>query len=214
MLNLRNKSFNRRRDIAFLSVIAIFMSLYGAYSLTFFAKASDTVRQDTVRLHILANSDSEEDQAVKLLVRDALLRESAVLCGDYTTVEEAEKYFSENKDSLTEIANRVIRENGFQYTATVTLTEEFYETRQYGDLTFPAGVYTSLRVILGEGKGHNWWCVMFPNLCVPVAGDIETEDDELDDLSPGGKEVVEEKYQVKFKIVEFYERLKNKLHKN
>lgn len=210
MSRLMNKMFNRRRDIAFLSAVAVFISLYGAYSLAFFAKASDTVRQDTVRLHILANSDSQEDQDLKLLVRDALLRESAVLCGDYTTVEEAEEYFRENKDALTEIANRVIRENGFEYTATVTLTEEFYETRRYGELTFPAGVYTSLRVILGKGEGHNWWCVMFPNLCVPVAGEMETDEEELDGFSPGGKKVVEEKYQVKFKIVEFYERLKNK----
>jgi stage II sporulation protein R len=210
MFSLKNKVFDRRRDIAFLCVVAIVVSLYSAYSLAFFAKASDMVRQDTVRLHILANSDSEEDQAVKLMVRDALLRESAVLCGDYTTVEAAEEYFRNNKDSLTEIANRVLIENGFTYTATVTLTEEYYETRQYGDLTFPAGVYTSLRVILGEGEGHNWWCVMFPNLCVPVAGDIETDDDELDNYSSGGKKVVGEKYQVKFKIIEFYERLKNK----
>lgn len=204
------KISDRRRDIAFLSVIAIVLSLYGAYSISFFAKASESVRTEVVRLHILANSDSEEDQEVKLLVRDALLRESEALSGEYSSVEEAEEYFRANKEELTEIANRVLRENGFSYTATVTLTEEFYETRQYGDLTFPAGIYTSLRVILGEGEGHNWWCVMFPNLCVPVAGDIETDDGETDNFSSGGKKVVEEKFQIKFKIVEIYENFKNR----
>lgn len=208
MFNMQ-KLFDRRRDIAFLSVVAIVLSLYGAYSISFFAKASESVRSEVVRLHILANSDSDEDQAVKLLVRDALLRESEALAGEYTSVEEAEKYFRDNKDELTAIANRVLNENGFDYTATVTLTEEYYETRQYGELTFPAGIYTSLRVILGDGEGHNWWCVMFPNLCVPVAGDVETREDGLKNISPGGKRVVEEKYQVKFKIVEIYEGLRN-----
>ncbi len=209
MFNMQ-RLFDRRRDIAFLSVIVMVLSLYGAYSISFFAKASESVRADVVRLHILANSDSEEDQAVKLLVRDALLQESEALAGEYTSVEEAEEYFRENRDELTEIANRVLKENGFDYTATVTLTEEYYETRQYGELTFPAGIYTSLRVILGEGKGHNWWCVMFPNLCISVAGDIKTRKGGADNMSPNSKKVVEEKYEVKFKIVEIYEGLRNR----
>lgn len=203
------KISDRRRDIAFLSVVAMVLSLYGAYSISFFAKASESVRSEVVRLHILANSDSDEDQAVKLLVRDALLRESEALAGEYTSVEEAEEYFRENKDELTAIANRVLNENGFDYTATVTLTEEYYETRQYGELTFPAGIYTSLRVILGKGEGHNWWCVMFPNLCIPVAGDIKTRDEGKSKISKNSKKVVEEKYEVKFKIVEIYEGLRN-----
>ena len=210
MLSLQ-RIFDRRRDIAFLSLVAIVVSLYGAYSISFFAMASQGVREDVVRLHILANSDSEEDQAVKLLVRDALLRESEALAEEYTSVEEAEKYFRENKDELTAIANRVLRENGFDYTATVTLTEEYYETRQYDDLTFPAGIYTSLRVILGEGEGHNWWCVMFPNLCISVAGDIKSRDEGKKNISRSSKKVVEEKYQVKFKIVEIYEGLRERL---
>lgn len=202
--------FNRRRDIAFLCVVAIFTSLYGAYSLVFFASAADTVREDVVRLHILANSDSEEDQEVKLLVRDALLRENEALQKGYVSTVEAEEYFRMAKDDLTAVANRVLKENGFDYIAAVTLDEEFYETRQYGELTFPAGVYTSLRVVLGKGEGNNWWCVMFPPLCIPVAGGLETDEGGINSFSPGGKKVVEEKYQVKFKIVEIYERLKEK----
>lgn len=212
MFNMQ-KLFDRRRDIAFLSVVAIVLSLYGAYSISFFAKASESVRSEVVRLHILANSDSDEDQAVKLLVRDALLRESEALAGEYTSVEEAEEYFRENKEELTEIANKVLKENGFDYTATVTLTEEYYETRQYGELTFPAGIYTSLRVILGKGEGHNWWCVMFPNLCISVAGDIKTRKKGTDNMSQNSKKVVEEKYEVKFKVVEIYEGLRDWLRK-
>lgn len=210
MFSISEKFFNRRRDIALLCVVSIFISLYGAYSLVFFAKAADTVRNDVVRLHILANSDSGEDQEVKLLVRDALLRENEALSKGYVTTEEAEEYFRKAKDDLVAVANRVLEEQGFSYTATVTLGEEYYETRQYGELTFPAGVYTSLRVVLGKGEGHNWWCVMFPPLCVPAAGEIKTRKGGTDNMSPNSKKVVEEKYEVKFKIVEIYEGLRNR----
>ena len=124
------------------------------------------------------------------------------------------EYFEESKNELLNTANETLKENNCDYNAEITLGTEYYTTRQYGKLTFPAGEYTSLRVVLGEGKGENWWCVMFPPLCIPVAGDIEADENKTADvLTPGGEEIVSSngKYVVKFKLLEIYEEIKQGL---
>ena len=214
MSTFKIKSLNLRKDRIFLSSIAIVLSLYSSFGLTFFAKACEGVRNDVVRLHILANSDSKEDQEVKLKVRNALLRKNTVLLSDNINTENAHIYFKESKDELLETAIGVLRDNGFSYGATISLEKEYFETRKYGDLTFPAGEYLSLKVILGKGAGHNWWCVMFPPLCIPVSSEIETDESKTADyLSPNGEEIINggNEYIIKFKIIEVFEELKSKL---
>lgn len=208
------KRLNVERDKLFLSVVAIFISIYIAFSCTYFASAADTVRNDVVRLHILANSDSKKDQAVKLLVRDALLKKNTSLLSDGINTDNAHMYFDDSKDELLKTAKEVLFENGFNYDVKIFLQKEFFETRQYDSLTFPAGEYLSLKVVLGEGKGHNWWCVMFPPLCVPVADEVKSDETKTTDyLSASGEKVINsgEKYIVKFKLLELYEELRNKL---
>lgn len=212
-LNIK-KEINIKRDRVFLSVAAIFISLYSAFSFTYFVNGAGSVKSDVVRLHILANSDSEIDQDIKLQVRDALLSQNTEILSEGVNKDNAHMYFAESKLRLLETANRVLRENGFSYDAKITLEEEYFETRQYGTLTFPAGEYLSLKVILGEGKGHNWWCVMFPPLCVPAADDVDVSEDTAKEfLSYAGGKVVNggEKYAVKFKLLELYEELRNKM---
>ena len=192
--------------------MVIAFTLYCAYSITYVASISGEIRENVVRLHILADSDSEIDQQVKLKVRDALLEKNTELLSNKVTPENAEDYFESSKAELEKCANEVLKENGFNYKATITLGEEYYTTRVYEDLTFPAGTYTSVKVVLGSGEGKNWWCVMFPPLCVPVAnGGLETDDGvNLEEyLDKDGKRIVSSKgkFKAEFKIVELYERL-------
>ncbi len=208
---MKIKELNLKRDKLFLSVLAIFFSIYFSFSITFFSASAESVREDVVRLHILANSDSEKDQAVKLKVRDALLKTNTRLLKSGVTKENAEIHFKNSKDELMKTAETVLKENGFYYGAQITLTEEYYETRAYGSLIFPAGEYLSLKVILGEGEGQNWWCVMFPPMCVPAASDVTADSETAAEyLSENGEKIVSggNKYIVKFKIIELYEELK------
>ena len=127
------------------------------------------IYENTVRLHILANSDSTADQTVKLLVRDALVAEAERMtahCGD---VEGAKEVFSASLVHLEEVAEGVLRENQCYDSVTVSLGREYYPEREYGEFRLPSGTYNSLTVNIGEGEGQNWWCVMFPPLCVDSA---------------------------------------------
>lgn len=120
-----------------------------------------------VRLHVVGASDSAEDQSVKLRVRDAVL-ECVGSLGNPETVEEAKALLRENLPAIEQAANRAL--NGLE-TATVTLCREVFPIREYESFTLPSGVYESLRVRIGEAEGRNWWCVVFPSLCLPAAGE-------------------------------------------
>lgn len=206
----KKREFNRRKDSAFLSIISIFLSLYTAFSVVSFSAGAESVRGSVVRLHILANSDSAVDQNIKIKVRNTLL-EKGVLEGECETAEAAAEYYCKNTDELKKIAESVLKENNKDYGARVIIGKEYYKTRRYGDLTFPAGVYESVRVILGEGKGENWWCVMFPPLCIPVADGVEGDKKKAEKyLTKKGEEIVCGDYVVKFKLLEIYEELKSK----
>lgn len=201
----------QRRDRLFLAACASAFALYFAFSSVLFAGRCENISGSVVRLHILANSDSDDDQKVKLAVRDALLKKNSSLLSDGVNTENAAEYFESSKELLEETANGVLKENGFSYNAKIKLCREFYPTRTYGDLTFPAGEYTSVKVVLGDGEGHNWWCVMFPPLCVPaVTGEVSAKEDELSDyITEDGKEILESdtKYEVRFKLLEWWEKL-------
>ena len=208
------KAFNERKDKILLSITAAAIALYLAFSCTYFTASAEAVKRDVVRLHILANSDSQADQEVKLKVRDALLETNSSILSDSVTTENAREHFEKSKDILLKAAKEALEENGFYYDVKITLQEEYFETRAYGGLTFPAGQYTALKVILGEGEGKNWWCVMFPPLCVPAADGIEANKSTTDYLSENGEKIINsgDKYIVKFKLLEIYEELRNKFN--
>ena len=136
-----------------------------------FAAACGGLPENVVRLHVVANSDSEEDQSVKLLVRDAVLEEAAKWYGGAQSMEEASSQLCTHLQSLGETARTTLAENGMEYSAKVEMTEMYFSTRDYGTFRLPAGRYRTLRVTLGEGQGKNWWCVVFPSLCLPAAGE-------------------------------------------
>lgn len=118
-----------------------------------------------IRLHVIANSDGTEDQNVKYMVRDAILAEAEDIFSG-SDMEEAMIISSSSYEELKTVAERVLAENGFGYGVKVVFGQEDYPTRIYDGVTFPAGRYYSLRIILGEGEGQNWWCVLFPPLCL------------------------------------------------
>ncbi len=131
-------------------------------------EGEEQIYEDVIRLHILAASDSEEDQSDKLAVRDAILAEygARLQCENES---DAAARVEELMPAIEELAEKTLADRGTLADVTVTFTDEGYPTRIYGALTFPAGVYHSLRVLIGEGEGKNWWCVLFPPLCVGAA---------------------------------------------
>lgn len=171
-----------------------------------FAAACGQLPRDVVRLHVVANSNGAEDQAVKLLVRDAVLEEAARWYQGAGSMEEASSQLCTHLQSIAGAARQVLGEQGVGYSATAEMTEMYFPTRDYGDFRLPAGRYRTLRVTLGEGAGKNWWCVVFPSLCLPAA----TQEEALLTLPEGERQVVEggQEVQVKLKAVELWESLR------
>ncbi|MBQ3063287.1 MAG: stage II sporulation protein R [Clostridia bacterium] len=166
------------------------------------------IYDSVIRLHVLANSDSEEDQALKLTVRDDLLAKTRVLLADVKTRDEAEAILSRSLDELTATARATVRREGYDYPVRITLGAEDYPTREYENLAFPAGEYLSLRVLIGEAEGENWWCVLFPPLCLSAATDKREAEAAFLAAGLTGEQyrIITEsenaKYRLRFKILE------------
>ena len=128
-----------------------------------------------IRFHVVANSDSDSDQAVKLKVRDAVLASIQRDLASVADISAARAYLSENTQKIQMVVNATLRENGYPEHSSVRLCKERFDTRHYDTFSLPAGIYESLRIIIGEGNGRNWWCVTFPSLCDPATS-AEFED--------------------------------------
>ncbi len=193
--------------------LGILFGLICAIVLSFarFEVRCDELRQNVLRLHIIANSDKAADQTLKLAVRDEILKNSIDIfknCGDVSAACQTAETQLEN---ISNIANSVIKESGFNYSADVSVGDAYFETREYDDFTLPAGTYKSLIVNLGEGKGKNWWCVVFPCVCVPTA-DADLSDSVPEVAASTAKNAP--RYEIKFKTVEIYEEIKKIFSKN
>ncbi|MBQ2266000.1 MAG: stage II sporulation protein R, partial [Clostridia bacterium] len=161
-------------------------------SMSHFSAACDDLRQNVLRLHIIANSDSDADQQLKLKIRDEILRETDGLFENSKNLQEAQNTVCDNLKFFEEVANEVIAENGFDYTATASFGTSEFSTRYYDDFTLPAGEYQSLIITLGEAKGKNWWCVVYPTVCIPAAkGELnDTVSDDSAQIAKGGKRFI------------------------
>lgn len=176
------------------------------FSLLPFQAACANLPEDVFRLHILANSDSEADQALKLHVRDKVLRAAEQLYEQASSKEEAEKLTAANLQAIADVAAEEIKARGYSYPVKAELVNMYFTTRHYERYTLPSGNYDALRLTIGEGKGHNWWCVMFPSLCVSS----QPDDRAKQALSGSEYNVVKnEKYVYKFFIVELFENICN-----
>lgn len=156
---------------------------------------------------MIPHSNSAFDQSLKLSVRDAVLSEISPLYEDIKTKEDAMRITQENLGRIEEIANRVVSDSGADYTVTARIENTFFSTRRYEDFTMPAGCYDALRLTIGDGRGDNFWCVMYPALCVGAA----TRDKLKEDLDEGEYKVVTgDDVEFRFKLVEYYERLRSR----
>lgn len=199
------------RNLTTAAVISVIFFLL--YNISSFAFQCSDIRGDVIRLHVVANSDSNEDQELKLKVRDAVLSGCEELFNGTVTVDNAEERLNARLDDIKAIAEKTIEDNGSDYGVNVRLCTEYFDTRTYNDsVTLPAGKYLALKIVLGDGKGQNWWCVMFPALCLPAVE--ETNEEALEAVFSDKEEKIVtdgKKYEVRFKIVEYIEKLKNRV---
>lgn len=158
-----------------------------------------------IRLHVIANSDSQEDQALKLAVRDRVLELAEDLYPAHATREEAQAALEEHLEELEEAGREVVAEWGREDEVSAQITQCWFPTKEYGDFALPAGNYTALRLTIGEGAGQNWWCVAFPPLCLGAASETVEEAAQVGQFSSQQKALITEEnggYQLKFKSME------------
>lgn len=199
------KSLLFESAILFGLIISIFISSAAKLETT-----CDDIRSSVLRLHVIANSDSKADQELKLKVRDALLETGAELFSGSVDVSSAESIAESEISQLEEAATQVLQANGCNDSVHIEVGQSRFPTKTYGDITLPAGKYEAVRVIIGKGEGHNWWCVMFPPMCLPAAQG-ETKLDDV--LSSDGMKLVtsNSKYEIRFKLIEWYEWAKERI---
>ena len=186
-------------------ILSLFICIISCLS---FEKDCDSIREKVLRLHVIANSDSEADQNLKLKVRDRIIEESGELFTVSESREEAERNLKKSLGKLQSITEEVIKKEGSTATVQVMAEPSYFPVKAYEDFTLPAGTYSSLKVIIGEGKGKNWWCVLFPPLCLPAA---EKRDDILSGvLSEKELKLVSSKpqYEVRFWFFEKLQEIK------
>lgn len=189
-----------KKSVVLPALSMLFATLFIAIMPT---EAEGSVYEDTVRLHILANSDSEEDQALKLWLRDEILREFSAELSECDSSEEAKAELMAILPKIEEFAAERLRSSGYDYAVSATLGVEWYDTREYEEFTLPRGYYTSLRIFIGKGEGKNWWCVMYPPLCLDMATEKAPADDGVKKYSDSQFALITKSgYNVKFKILE------------
>ena len=156
----------KKRIVRIEISILIAVLIVNVFSFVGFSKQCDEIRNKVLRMHVIANSDENYDQELKLKVRDAVLNEGRELFDGSLTADDAEEKIIPNIERLEKIALKTIKDEGYDYDVKIYVVNEFFKTRVYDNsVTLPAGEYTAVKVMIGEGKGKNWWCVMFPSLC-------------------------------------------------
>ncbi|MCD8035939.1 MAG: stage II sporulation protein R [Clostridiales bacterium] len=201
-----------KKDIKIIAVSALCgLLLTTVLAVRAYAKrVSGDISGAVIRFHVLANSDEDFDQSLKLDVRDGILEYLSEDMQKCESRDDAEKYLSAKTAEIAKLAEKIIEAEGYSYDVKAELSDEHYPVRYYGSAVFPEGDYLSLRVTIGEGEGHNWWCVMYPPLCLNGEGIACADTDMLKDV------LTDESYEVvvlsadnavpemKFKIVEWW----------
>lgn len=197
-------------EIALLLALAVTL-LWGAWS----ASRQEDLAKKMIRLHVIANSDSEEDQVLKLQVRDKVLDFTTSVLEQSRNMEEAEKQLSAALPEIQRLAAEEIRAQGYGYGVSAQLEQTEFPHKEYDGFALPAGEYTALRLVIGEGAGRNWWCVVFPPLCTTAATDLQRTAIAAglgeDDLALMTEE--NEGYVLKFRSVELWQQLRQWLGK-
>lgn len=199
----RERKTLRMVELALLLGAAVFL-LSGIWALNTQRDLADRV----VRLHVLANSDTEEDQALKLLVRDAVLERTTEILEQSEDRRSAEALLRESLPELEVLAGETVRANGYDYAVTAELKDTSFPTKEYDGFALPAGEYLALRILIGEGAGQNWWCVVFPPLCLGSVTETVEDAAAAGAFTEGQVSLItgeSEGYLVKFKAIELWE---------
>ena len=198
------------RDVPWRRVLALFVACLVCTAL--WAEATQVrLASQVSRLHVLANSDSEKDQALKLEVRDRVLETTSALLAGETEPQAAAVLLNQHLDDIAQTAAQEISAQGHDDRVEVRLEQTWFPTRQYQGISLPAGNYLALRVLIGAAEGHNWWCVVFPNLCLPAVSERALE---ASTLTPGQISLLQEEetsYVFRFKALELWQSLKHRL---
>lgn len=198
------------RDVPWRRVLALFVACLVCTAL--WAEATQVrLASQVIRLHVLANSDSEEDQALKLEVRDRVLETTSALLAGETEPQAAAVLLNQHLDDIAQTAAQEISAQGHDDRVEVRLEQTWFPTRQYQGISLPAGNYLALRVLIGAAEGQNWWCVVFPNLCLPAVSERALE---ASTLTPGQISLLQEEetsYVFRFKALELWQSLKHRL---
>ncbi|MBQ2938044.1 MAG: stage II sporulation protein R [Clostridia bacterium] len=197
----------KNSKIGIIIILSILLFIYTIVcAMTYVEAVSSDISDSVFRLHVIANSDSEEDQNLKYKVRDNLLNYMNTICNNCSSKEESINLVSEHQEEFEQIALETINNEGFSYNVNITIGNFEFPTKQYGDISLPAGYYDALRVEIGEAKGKNWWCVMFPSLCfVDISSGVVPEEskEELKNvLSDEEYSIISDNsnYDIKFKF--------------
>lgn len=201
-----------------LSIIVIFFIGFNCFNLVYRSTSSEqkNISNKIIRFHVLANSDSIEDQSLKLKVKDEIIKYMMPKLDKSNSINESRKILKENDKEIKKIAENIINKNGYKYSVNTYLGQERFPIKTYGNITLPQGQYEAYKIVIGNGQGQNWWCVMFPPLCfVDVTkGEVSTKETEQK-----MKKVLKEEelksinnsknsYEIKFKVVEEINKLK------
>ena len=204
---MKNSKLRNLSLLIFLLFIYVFICAQ-----SYVSAISNNLSESVFRLHVLANSDSDEDQKLKLKVRDSLLSYMNNICSNCSTKAEAISLVNEHKQEFQQIAENTIFENGYNYPVEINIGNFYFPTNNYGDISLPAGSYDALRVEIGKANGKNWWCVMFPSLCfIDVSSGIvddKAKENLEENLDNESYNLISDKnnseVKLKFKLIEFF----------
>lgn len=195
-----------KKLFVFLPLLLIFTLLFGSLSYT--NDASNDISTKVLRMHVLANSNSIEDQKLKIAVKNNILKSTQKLFIDCDNLEESIEIAQSNTELIKASAQEVIEKYNKNYDVKVYVDNEFFDVREYKDFTLPSGNYNTVKVVIGEGKGKNWWCVMYPAVCISACSD----DFDKALTKKEKKLITSKKYIPKFKILEIINKIKNKIN--
>ncbi|MBQ7504296.1 MAG: stage II sporulation protein R [Ruminococcus sp.] len=186
----------------FIKSLCAAMAVCLLFSIIPFSAECSDISTEVFRLHILANSDSKADQNLKLKVRDKVLEYTESLYKSADSLIKAETLTNDNLQTIADVAAREVKRSGYSYPVKAEIKRMYFNTRHYGKITMPSGMYNALRITIGKGEGHNWWCVMYPSMCVGVSTDYDALKSKTTDNQY--RIMTDEGYELKFKIVEYF----------
>lgn len=201
----------RKKVLVILAIIAVVLMGLNSYSKNKTESIQKSIASKILRFHVLANSDEASDQDVKLLVRNAVGTYLKPYLSESNSLEETKQIVNEKMEEIINVSQQTLKDNGFDYSVSAKITTTEFPEKKYGEYTFPEGEYEALQIILGKGEGHNWWCVLYPEMCfrgsVYEIVDEEAKEELREVLTAEEYETVFNggKYEIRFKVLEFLE---------